>query len=184
MSDEISDLRPSRAEIEAAEARLLGKAHRTPVLTSSYFDERLGAELFFKCESLQKVGAFKFRGALNAVLSLSDEERRRGVVTHSSGNHGQALALAGRLAGVRATVVSPRNAPSVKLEAMQSKPDKRIPAEFLRQARAVFLDGIADGLVLFTIPKMDDHGGVIRHVSSDPPRMHASTAPVDGTRRM
>lgn len=135
MTHDTPDLRPSRAEIEAAHARLRDKAHRTPVLTSSYFDERLGAELFFKCESFQKVGAFKFRGAMNAVLSLSDEEKRRGVVTHSSGNHGQALALAGRLAGVRATVISPRTAPAVKLEAMRGYGAHVVLCEPTLQAR-------------------------------------------------
>ncbi len=114
-----SGLSPSRAEIEAAHARLAGKAHRTPVLTSSYFDERLGAELYFKCENFQKVGAFKFRGAMNAVATLGEEEKKRGVVTHSSGNHAQALALAARIAGVSATIVCPRNAPAVKLEAVR-----------------------------------------------------------------
>lgn len=119
MTYNTSDLRPTRDEIEAAHERLVGKAHRTPVLQSRYFDERVGAKLFLKCENFQKVGAFKFRGAMNAVLSLADEERRRGVVTHSSGNHGQALALAGGLAGVHVTVVSPRTAPPVKLDAMR-----------------------------------------------------------------
>jgi threonine dehydratase len=93
--------------------------HRTPVHTSSYFDQRLGARLFFKCENFQKIGAFKIRGATNAILSLSDEERRRGVVTHSSGNHAQALALASRQHGCRAIIVMPKNAPAVKRAAVE-----------------------------------------------------------------
>lgn len=87
--------------------------------TSAFFDQRLEARLFFKCENFQKVGAFKIRGATNAVLSLSDEERRRGVVTHSSGNHAQALALAARQQGARAVIVMPSNAPAVKRAAVE-----------------------------------------------------------------
>jgi threonine dehydratase len=101
-------------DIRAAAARIAPFAHRTPVLTSRTLDEWTGAALFFKCENFQRVGAFKFRGALNAVLQLDADERRRGVVTHSSGNHAQALALAGRLAGVPVCVVMPRTAPAVK----------------------------------------------------------------------
>ena len=106
------------ASIRAAAQRIAPHAHRTPVLTSSYFNSRLGARVFFKCENFQKVGAFKFRGALNAVLSLSDEEASRGVVTHSSGNHAQALALAAKIRGIAATIVMPENAPQVKLAAV------------------------------------------------------------------
>jgi len=110
---------PSLEDLRAAHERIRPFVHRTPVLTSSYFDERIGAQPFFKCENFQKVGAFKFRGATNAVLSLSEEERRRGVTTHSSGNHGQALALAAKTQGIRAVIVSPRTAPAVKLAAMR-----------------------------------------------------------------
>src|SRR5215469_16790216 len=91
------------ADIEAAAARLEGIAHRTPVMTSRTADARADGKLFFKCENLQRGGAFKFRGAYNAIATLSEEQRRRGVITFSSGNHGQALALAGKLQGVAAT---------------------------------------------------------------------------------
>ena len=93
--------------------------HRTPVLTSRYFNELLGAEVYFKCENFQRAGAFKIRGACNAVLSLDDEQALRGVVTHSSGNHGQAMALAAKMRGIKATVVMPRNAMAVKLAAVE-----------------------------------------------------------------
>lgn len=109
----------TRRQIEAAHERIRTRAHRTPVLTSSDLDRRSGAALSFKCENFQKVGAFKFRGALNAVASLSAAELARGVTTHSSGNHAQALALAARTAGGRATLVMPRTAPRVKLEAVR-----------------------------------------------------------------
>jgi threonine dehydratase len=108
----------SLAEIRDAAERIRPLVHRTPVLTSAFFDAMLGASVFFKCENLQRVGAFKLRGASNAIGLLSEEERHRGVVTHSSGNHGQAVALAARLAGIPAYVVMPRTAPGVKRAAV------------------------------------------------------------------
>ena len=107
-----------RRVTDAAE-RLRGVAHVTPVMTSRWLDERLGAAVFLKCESFQRIGAFKFRGAYNAISQLSEEERRRGVVTFSSGNHAQGVALAGRLLGVAAVVVMPQDAPVIKREATE-----------------------------------------------------------------
>ncbi len=104
-------------DIEAAHARVRGVAHPTPVLAPSTIDALTGASVRFKCENLQRMGAFKFRGAYNALAQLSEDEKRRGVVTYSSGNHAQAVALAGRLLGVAATIVMPADAPRVKLEA-------------------------------------------------------------------
>ena len=104
-------------DVLSAAERIAGVAHRTPVATSRLLNEICGAELFLKCENLQRVGAFKFRGAYNAVSRLSDEERGRGVITHSSGNHAQALALVCRLLGVKATIVMPEDAPAMKLAA-------------------------------------------------------------------
>ncbi len=109
----------AREEIEAAHARIRRHAHRTPVLRSSTFDRRCGADLYFKCEGFQKGGAFKFRGAMNAVAQLTREQLERGVTTHSSGNHAQALALAARIAGSRARIVMPETAPAVKLAAVR-----------------------------------------------------------------
>jgi threonine dehydratase len=110
---------PDLQEIRAAAERIGAYAHRTPVLTCSSLDSMAGAELFFKCENLQKVGAFKFRGAANTVFSLSREEASRGVATHSSGNHAQALALAARLRGIPAHIVMPDNSPKVKVSAVR-----------------------------------------------------------------
>ncbi|MDX8341334.1 pyridoxal-phosphate dependent enzyme [Draconibacterium sp. IB214405] len=93
-------------------------AHRTPVLTSESINNIVGAELFFKCENLQKVGAFKFRGACNAVFSLSEEDAAKGVATHSSGNHAAALALAARMRGIDAHIVMPENSPEIKKKAV------------------------------------------------------------------
>src|SRR3954469_24132885 len=101
-------------DVRAAAERIAGFAHRTPVFTCRTLDRLAGRSLFFKCEQFQKVGAFKFRGAANAVRKLSPEVAARGVVTHSSGNHAQALALAARLRGIPASIVMPRTASPVK----------------------------------------------------------------------
>lgn len=106
-------------DILNAARRIEPYAHRTPVLTCHSLDQQVGAQVFLKCENLQKVGAFKFRGAINAVFSLSEEQAKRGVVAHSSGNHAQALALAARLRGIPAYIVMPKNAPQVKKEAVK-----------------------------------------------------------------
>src|SRR5271165_378167 len=107
------------SSVRAAAKRIARFAHRTPVATCATLDRLAGRSLFFKCEHLQKVGAFKFRGACNAVMKLSDEVAARGVVTHSSGNHAQALALAAKLRGIPAHIVMPRNASPVKRRAVQ-----------------------------------------------------------------
>ena len=108
---------PTYDDVAAAHARLKDKAHRTPVVTSDTVDALTGAKVFFKCENLQRMGAFKFRGAYNALSQLGPEARKRGVVAFSSGNHAQAVALAGRLLGIPATIVMPEDAPRVKLDA-------------------------------------------------------------------
>lgn len=105
---------PTLTDILQAAERIKRYAHRTPVLTNESLNQRVGAQVFLKCENFQKVGAFKFRGACNAVFSLTDEEASRGVATHSSGNHAQALALAARMRGIPAYIVMPENAPQVK----------------------------------------------------------------------
>jgi threonine dehydratase len=105
---------PTLNDIRAAAERIRPYAHRTPVLTCGAVDRAVGAQVFFKCENFQKVGAFKFRGACNAVFSLDAAEAARGVVAHSSGNHAQALALAARMRGIPAHLVMPSNAPEVK----------------------------------------------------------------------
>jgi threonine dehydratase len=107
------------ALIREAHARIRDKIHRTPILTSATLDSAAQAKLFFKCENLQKAGAFKARGATNAVFSLSDEEAKHGVVTHSSGNHAAALARAAKMRGIRCYVVMPRNAPNAKQAAVR-----------------------------------------------------------------
>jgi threonine dehydratase len=108
---------PTLADIQAAARRIAGAAHHTPVATSRTVNRRTGAELFFKCENLQRAGAFKFRGAYNALSQLSADERSRGVVAFSSGNHAQAVALAGQILGIPRVIVMPSDAPDVKRRA-------------------------------------------------------------------
>src|SRR4029434_10864611 len=107
-------------DILEARERLRGVAHRTPVLTSRQFDERSACEVFFKAENLQRVGAFKFRGAYNKLASLSDDERKRGALAYSSGNHAQAMGLAWKLLGVQVTIVMPQDAPEIKVAATRA----------------------------------------------------------------
>ncbi len=114
---EKTPLAVSHADVAAAAERLAGHAHRTPALTSSTVDERTGAQVFFKCENLQRIGAFKFRGAYNAMSQLAPAQRARGVLAYSSGNHAQAVALSGKMLGIRVTIVMPEDAPAVKIEA-------------------------------------------------------------------
>ena len=108
---------PTYDDVVAAAARIAGQAHRTPVLTSRIADEETGAQLFFKCENLQRMGAFKFRGAYNALARFDADQRRAGVVAFSSGNHAQAIALSARLLGMPATIVMPQDAPASKIAA-------------------------------------------------------------------
>src|SRR3954468_1505766 len=107
-------------DVAAAHERVKPHAVRTPVLTSTAIDERVGARVFFKCENLQNMGAFKFRGAFNALSQLSAEEKKRGVLAYSSGNHAQAVALAGKMLGIKTVIVMPADAPKVKLDGTRS----------------------------------------------------------------
>jgi threonine dehydratase len=133
---------PTLNEIRQAAARIKPYAHRTPVLTNQSLNEKVGAQVYLKCENLQKVGAFKFRGACNAVYSLTDEEATRGVCTHSSGNHAQALALAAKMRGIPAYIVMPNNAPSVKKNAVAGYGGQITFCEPTLEARESTLDRI------------------------------------------
>jgi threonine dehydratase len=108
---------PTYDDVVAASERIRGHAHKTPVLTSRTVDEELGAQVFFKCENLQRMGAFKFRGGFNALSRFTPEQRKLGVVAFSSGNHAQAIALSARILGIPATIVMPRDAPAAKVAA-------------------------------------------------------------------
>ncbi|CAN5916697.1 threo-3-hydroxy-L-aspartate ammonia-lyase [soil metagenome] len=130
--------------IRQAADRLARWVHQTPILTSRTLDNRCGGSIFLKCENFQRVGAFKFRGALNAVLQLSESDRKAGVVTHSSGNHAQALALAGQLAGVPVCVGMPHTAPSVKRAATEGYGARVIPCEPTQEAREATVAELID----------------------------------------
>lgn len=130
------------SDIQQAAQRIEPYIHYTPVLTNMSLNQQVGAEVYLKCENLQKVGAFKFRGACNAVFSLSDEEAARGVCTHSSGNHAQALALAAKLRGIPAFIVMPNNAPQVKKNAVAGYGGQITFCEPTLEARESTLDRI------------------------------------------
>jgi threonine dehydratase len=144
-------------DIRQAHKRISPFIHRTPVLTCRAINDMCGATLFFKCENFQKVGAFKIRGACNAVFSLSDGEARQGVATHSSGNHAAALALAARWRGIRAYVVMPENAPDVKRKAVAGYGGQIIFCEPTLQAREENLAEVVDRTgAAFVHPYNDD----------------------------
>ncbi len=133
---------PTLSDIQQARERIKPYAHRTPVLTNESLNQQVDAQVYLKCENLQKVGAFKFRGACNAVYSLTDEEAVHGVVTHSSGNHAQALALAAKMRGIPAYIVMPSNAPQVKKDAVADYGGQITFCEPTLAARESTMEGI------------------------------------------
>lgn len=147
---------PSFADVLAAHERIRPYIHRTPVLTSRVIDELAGAELFFKCENFQKAGAFKARGASNAVFGLSDEQAAKGVATHSSGNHGTCLSYAAGRRGIACTVVMPRTAPQAKKDAVRGYGGKVVECEPSTSSReAVFAEVVAKTGAEFVHPYND-----------------------------
>jgi threonine dehydratase len=172
--------------IREAAARIRPHVHRTPVLTCQALNERCAAELFFKCENFQKVGAFKIRGAANAVFSLSDEEAARGVATHSSGNHAQALALAARRRGIPAWVVMPENAPAVKRAAVRGYGAEIIPCRPTLAAREAGLREVVARTGAHFVHPYDDEriiagqGTVALELLEDVPALDVVLTPVGG----
>ncbi|ELS02283.1 threonine dehydratase [Xenococcus sp. PCC 7305] len=148
------------SQIEAAAENLKNQAHITPIMTSRTVNELTNAEVFFKCENLQRTGSFKFRGAYNALCQLSAKQKQQGVITYSSGNHAQAIALAGKLLDIPTTIVMPRNAPEVKLAATRGYGAEIIlyePTETIREELAI---QIAQEKDLVIIPPYD-HSDII-----------------------
>ncbi|WP_017730395.1 pyridoxal-phosphate dependent enzyme [Nafulsella turpanensis] len=139
-----SDSQPDKPALQLARQRITPYVHQTPVLTNQSINRMAGAQLYFKCENLQKVGAFKMRGAANAVFSLEEAERQKGVATHSSGNHAQALALAARQAGIPAYIVMPQNAPKVKVAAVKEYGAEVIFCQPTLQAREDTLEAVVE----------------------------------------
>ncbi|MBU9682322.1 threo-3-hydroxy-L-aspartate ammonia-lyase [Burkholderia gladioli] len=151
---------PTYADVAAAAERIAGHAHRTPVLTSRTVDEALGAQVFFKCENFQRMGAFKFRGAFNALSRFSEAQRKHGVVTFSSGNHAQAIALSARLLGMPATIVMPHDAPAAKVAATRGYGGRVVIYDRYRDDREQIGRELAEKEGLTLIPPYD-HADVI-----------------------
>ncbi len=172
------------ADLRAAAERIRGHVHRTPVLTSATLDRELDAQVFAKCENLQKVGAFKARGACNAVMALDETAARRGVITHSSGNHGAALAWAARTRGIACTVVMPDSAPQVKIDAVRGygaevvlcKAAERdaVSARLQRERGATMVHPFEDPLVIA------GQGTAALELLEDVPDLDAVITPVGG----
>lgn len=177
---------PTLRDVMDAEERVRVVGHRTPVITCSALDELAGRHLFFKCENLQKIGAFKIRGASNFILKLSDERARHGVVTHSSGNHGQAVALAAGIRGIKARIVMPTSASEVKRRAVRGYGGIVVDCEPNEAAR----DATAEQVVAETgatfIPPYDHpdiiagQGTATLEMLEDLPELEAMAAPVGG----
>jgi len=144
------------ADVRAAAIRLEGTAHRTPVITSRTLDAKTGANVFLKCENFQRMGAFKFRGAYNRLVQLSTLERTSGVVTFSSGNHAQGLALAAQLLGISATIVMPKDAPVAKVEATRGYGAEVVFYDRAQQERDAIAGRIADERSAILVPPYDD----------------------------
>ncbi len=165
-------------DVAAAATRLAGIAHRTPVMTSRTADALTGARLFFKCENLQRMGAFKFRGAYNAIACLDDAARARGVIAFSSGNHAQAIALAARLQGTRATLVMPSDAPAIKLAATRGYGAEVVLYDRMTEDREAIGRRLSDERGLALIPPFD-HAGVIAGQGTAALELIEETGPLD-----
>lgn len=150
-----NSLFPTLNDIRFAAVRIKSFIHHTPILTSSAINEIAGCEIYFKCENFQKVGAFKARGAANAVMKLSDEQKRKGVATHSSGNHAAALARAASVAGIPAYIVMPSNAPEIKKKAVKGYGGEIIECEPNLKARETNLDAVVKRTGATFIPPYD-----------------------------
>lgn len=182
----MTDLAISLEDVYAAAQQIAGVAHRTPVHTSRTLDELAGRELFLKCESFQRGGAFKFRGAYNAISRLGDEQRRRGVVAFSSGNHAQGVALAAQLLGVPAVICMPDDAPPVKLAATRGYGAEVRIFERATVDRDTFARAIAEERGMTVIPPYDHpqiiagQGTVALELLEQVPDLDALVMPIGG----
>lgn len=169
---------PTFDTVRDAAARLAGVAHRTPVLTSRTADARTGASLFFKCENFQRMGAFKFRGAYYAISQFDAEQRKAGVLTYSSGNHAQAIALAARLAGIRATIVMPHDAPAAKLAATREYGGEVVLYDRYTEDREALGARLAQERGMTLVPPYD-HPHVIAGQGTAAKELIEETGPLD-----
>ena len=177
---------PTFDDVQEAASRLAGLVHHTPVLTCASLDDRVGAQVFCKCENFQRAGAFKFRGASNAVMSLSDAEAKQGVATHSSGNHGAALALAARLRGVPARIVMPTNAPQSKKAAVAGYGGTIVYCEPTQEAREATLETVVRDTGAAFVHPYDNakviagQGTAALELCAEVPQLDVILAPVGG----
>jgi threonine dehydratase len=169
---------PTFNDVAAAADRIAPAAHRTPVLTSRTADEETGAKLFFKCENFQRMGAFKFRGAYNALSLLDAAQRKAGVVTFSSGNHAQATALAARLIGMPATIIMPRDAPAAKIAATRGYGGEVVVYDRYSEDREAIGKRLAEERGLTLIPPYD-HPDVIAGQGTAAMELLEETGPLD-----
>lgn len=169
---------PTFADVELAAARIAGVAHRTPVLTSRTANARAGASLYFKAENFQRIGAFKFRGACNAITALDDERRRRGVLTFSSGNHAQAIALAGKLQNVPTTIIMPMDAPAIKITATRGYGGEVVFYDRYKEDREALGRKLAAERGLTLIPPYD-HPDIIAGQGTAAKELFEEVGPLD-----
>lgn len=169
---------PDFSDVVAASVRLKGQAHRTPVLTSRYLNALSGAELFFKAENFQRVGAFKFRGALNAILSLPEAVRSKGVVAYSSGNHAQGVASAAQLVGIPAVIVMPEDAPAMKIAATRDYGAQVVLYDRYTQDRQAIGEGLAAERGATVLPPFD-HPDIIAGQGTAALELFEETGPLD-----
>lgn len=169
---------PTYDDVVAAAARLAGQAHRTPVLTSRIANEETGAQLFFKCENLQRMGAFKFRGAYNALAKFDAGQRRAGVVAFSSGNHAQAIALSARLLGIPATIVMPQDAPASKIAATRGYGAQVVTYDRYTEDREQIGRDLAERHGYTLVPPYD-HGDVIAGQGTAARELFEEVGPLD-----
>jgi len=172
------DKPPNYEHVVAAAQRLQGAARRTPVMSSATVDAELGASVFFKCENFQRAGAFKFRGAFNALSCLSEEARRRGVVAFSSGNHAQAIALAARLLKIPATIVMPLDAPASKVAATRGYGGEIVSYDRYRESREEIAAQLAHERGFILIPPYD-HADVIAGQGTAAKELFEEVGPLD-----
>ncbi|MFT8471655.1 threo-3-hydroxy-L-aspartate ammonia-lyase [Acetobacter persici] len=169
---------PDFSDVVAASVRLKGQAHRTPVLTSRYLNALSGAELFFKAENFQRVGAFKFRGALNAILSLPEAVRSKGVVAYSSGNHAQGVASAAQLVGIPAVIVMPEDAPAMKIAATRDYGAQVVLYDRYTQDRQAIGEALAAERGATVLPPFD-HPDIIAGQGTAALELFEETGPLD-----
>jgi threonine dehydratase len=173
-------------DVRAAARRLGNRIHRTPVISSQSFNDASGYEVFFKCENLQRAGAFKIRGALNKLLTLTADERRRGVVAFSSGNHAQGVALAARMVGTTAIICMPKDAPALKLEATRGYGAEIVFYDRQTDDREAVARGVMERTGRVLVPPYDDpaimagQGTVALELLEDVPSLDALLTPVGG----